>query len=178
MTQGALVRTLAEFRAPWAKSLRISSGVTTALLLVVAAALATTLSRYGMGIGVAAAAFPLVTLVLSALWIVRGYALTESAILVLRPGWTTELPLTGLQSVTGNEEVLRGSIRLFGNGGLFVVTGLFWNRRLGRFRVFATDPSRAVILTYPTRKVVVTPHDPQQFILRVRTLLATKDFRA
>ncbi len=169
-------RTLAEFHAPWAKLLRMSSGLTTALLLVVAGVLVATLSRYGLLISLSAAALPLAILGCSALSIVRGYVLTESAVLVLRPGWTTELPLAGLQSVAGNAEALRASIRLFGNGGLFVVAGLFWNRRLGRFRAFATDPSRAVILTYPTRKVVITPHDPQQFIYKVRTLLATKDF--
>jgi hypothetical protein len=72
---------------------------------------------------------------------------------------------------------MRGSLRLLGNGGLFSFSGEFWNRRLGRYRALATDPSRAVVLRYPGRTIVITPHDPQQFIMRARTLLSTSQFR-
>ena len=67
-------------------------------------------------------------------------------------------------------------MRLFGNGGLFGITGWFWNRRFGRFRAYATDPGRVVLLRYRDgRKIVVTPHDVQQFIVRVRTLAQVAD---
>ena len=66
------------------------------------------------------------------------------------------------------------------HGGLgdqpFSFSGEFWNRRLGRFRALATDPQRAVVLRYSRRTVVITPHDPQQFIMRARTVLKTSQF--
>lgn len=136
---------------------------------------ATNLSRFGV-IGVLVIAGPLAILGASYAASVRGYLLTDTALRVQRPGRLTDLPLAGLQKVEGQAEALAGSIRLFGNGGLFVIAGLFWNRRLGRYRAYATDPGRAVVLTWVDRKVVITPHDPQHFILRVRTLLATKEF--
>jgi hypothetical protein len=102
---------------------------------------------------------------------VRGYVLTEKQIEVRRLGWSTVLPLAGLVAVTGEPEGLRGSVRLFGNGGLFGISGWCWNRRIGRFRAYATDPGRVVLLRYRDgNKVVVTPHDVQHFIVRVRTL--------
>jgi hypothetical protein len=107
---------------------------------------------------------------------VRGYTLAEDAITVRRGLWNTRLPLDGLRSVTGDVEAMRGSIRLFGNGGLFSITGRFWNRKLGWYRAFATDPSRAVVLRYPKRTIVITPHDPQHFIMRARTMLKVADF--
>ena len=64
----------------------------------------------------------------------------------------------------------------FGNGGLFSITGRFWNRKLGRYRALATDPSRAIVLRYPKRTIVITPHDPQHFIMRARTFLKVADF--
>jgi len=67
----------------------------------------------------------------------------------------------------------KGSLRLFGNGGIFSFTGLFWKRGLGLYRAFATDPGRAVILKFRKRTVVITPADPLRFIVRVRTHLAT-----
>jgi hypothetical protein len=66
---------------------------------------------------------------------------------------------------------LQGSLRLFGNGGLFAISGWFWNRRIGRFRAYATDPERAVLLRYRDgAQVILTPHDVQHFIIQVRRL--------
>jgi hypothetical protein len=59
---------------------------------------------------------------------------------------------------------------------LFSYTGFHWRKKLGFYRVYATDPDRAVVLRYPKRTIVITPHDPQAFIIRVRTLLKTADF--
>jgi hypothetical protein len=107
---------------------------------------------------------------------VRGYVLTEDSITVRRGGWITRLPLTDLHSVSGDVEAMRSSIRLLGNAGLFSFTGEFWNRKLGRYRALATDPGRAVVLRYPKRTIVISPHDPQHFIMRTRTLLKVAEF--
>ena len=114
---------------------------------------------------------PLLVLLSALPFMVRGYILTDTHILVRRLGWTTMLPLAGLAAVTGEPEGLRGSLRLFGNGGLFAISGWFWNRRFGRFRAYATDPNRVVLLRYRDgRNLVVTPDDVQHFIVRTRTL--------
>jgi hypothetical protein len=107
---------------------------------------------------------------------IRGYTLTEDAITVRRGLWSTRLPLEGLRSVTGDVDAMRGSIRVFGNGGLFSITGRFWNGKLGWYRAFATDPSRAVILRYAKRTIVITPHDPQHFIVRAGTFIKVAGF--
>ncbi len=52
---------------------------------------------------------------------------------------------------------MKGSIRTFGNGGLFCFSGRFRNRKLGSYRAFATDPKLAVVLRFPDKIVVVTP---------------------
>ena len=120
---------------------------------------------------VAMVGVPLLVLVGSLLCMVRGYVLTQSQLEVRRLGWSTILPLEGLAAVSGEPQGLQGSLRLFGNGGLFGISGWFWNRRIGRFRAYATDPQRAVLLRYRDgRKVLVTPHDVQHFIVRVRNL--------
>jgi hypothetical protein len=49
---------------------------------------------------------------------------------------------------------------------------------MGRYRAYATDPGRVVLLRYRDgRNVVVTPGDVQHFIVRARTLahLAPED---
>lgn len=162
---------LGEFSAPWGRSLRLATAGSVVVLLAVELAGLLTGPRHLLLWQVAMIGVPLVVLFGALPFMVRGYVLTETQIEVRRVGWSTTLPLAGLVEVKGEPEGLRGSLRLFGNGGLFVISGWFWNRRIGRFRAYATDPSRVVLLRYRDgNKVVVTPHDVQNFIVRVRTL--------
>jgi hypothetical protein len=165
----AVVR--AQFSAPWSRSLRIVTAGTVIVLICIALLGLFTGPRQlplwrGAMIGV-----PLIVLATAAPFMVRGYLLTDTAITVRRLGWSTVLPLEGLSSITGEPEGLRGSVRIFGNGGLFAICGWFWNRRFGRFRAYATDPGRVVLLRYRDgHSIVVTPDDVQHFIVRTRTL--------
>jgi hypothetical protein len=168
--------TTIEFRAPWSSTVRnvtVVSLVILALPVLIGVFVATQPSLpaavllMGMPPLIAAEAFA---------GRVRGYTLAEDAITVRRGLWNTRLALDGLRSVTGDVDAMRGSFRVFGNNGLFSITGRFWNRKLGWYRAFATDPSRAVVLRYPKRTIVITPHDPQHFIMRARTLLKVAEF--
>jgi Bacterial PH domain len=165
-----------EFRAPWSRLLRTASVFSVVVLAIVF--LAGYFSRshmpwFGSFILMAS---PLAVLASALPFMVRGYVLTEHSIFVKRLGWSTRLPLANLKSVSGDVEALQRSIRIFGNGGLFSFTGEFWSRRLGRFRALATDPDRAIVLRYPKRTIVITPHDPQHFIMRARTLMKHAEF--
>jgi len=163
--------TVARFSAPWSRSLRVLTTAAVALLLALVLIGLLTGPRQLWVWRLAMVGVPLVVLVGSLLFMVRGYVLTESQIEVERLGWSTVLPFAGLAAVSGEPQGLQGSLRLFGNGGLFGISGWFWNRRIGRFRAYATDPERAVLLRYRDgRKVLVTPHDVQHFIVRVRNL--------
>jgi hypothetical protein len=160
---------LAEFSAPWSRSLRVTTAVSLLVVLVGVVTAELVVPRKLLPLRVGLALVPAL-IVLGALpFMVRGYLLTDKDIEVQRLGWRTLLPLAGLVAVTGEPQGLRGSVRLFGNGGLFVVSGWFWNKRIGRFRAYATDPARAVLLRYRDgAQVVLTPHDVQHFIVKVR----------
>ena len=88
--------------------------------------------------------------------------------------WATRLPLAGLVSAQADATATRRSLRLFGNGGLFSFSGLFWNRRFGRYRMFATDPRLAVVLTFARGIVIVTPEAPDVFVASVRQAAALR----
>jgi hypothetical protein len=164
---------LVNFRAPWSSSLRITTTVAMLVLLgvLVVAALVGSQAFMPMPLRVGLVALPVLIVLVTLSFMVRGYLLTDKEIAVQRLGWRTPLPLAGLVAVTGQPEGLRGSMRLFGNGGLFAMTGWYWNRRIGRFRAYVTDPARAVLLRYRDgRQVILSPHDVQHFIVKVRTL--------
>ena len=162
-----------EFSAPWSRSVRLLTAVAVTVLASVTLASLLVTPRLPLPARVALLGAPLLVLLLAPLFMVRGYIVTESQIEVRRLGWRTILPLAGLAAVTGEPEGMRGSLRLLGNGGLFAICGWFWNRRIGRYRAYATDPERAVLLRYRDgTKVVLTPHDVQHFIVRVRRMAA------
>lgn len=107
-----------------------------------------------------------------ALFTIRGYLVAGETLWVRRLFWSTRVSLRGLRSARFDPEATRASIRLWGNGGFFSFSGWYWNKRLGRYRLYATDPKRAVILDWGERRAVVTPDAPEAFIHRVNHELA------
>lgn len=58
------------------------------------------------------------------------------------------------------------TLRLWGNGGLFAGTGIFWNRKWGIFRAYVTTSSRdnLLLILTQTHKVLISPDDPDELI--------------
>lgn len=154
------------FHAPWSTTLKVVTGLAAAVLAGVGGLVATVLPRDLLaGVPLALTmAFVATTLLGSALFVVRGYEVSSGQLLVRRLLWSTGVPLSGLREAQADPKAMPGSVRLFGNGGLFVFAGLFWNRKLGTYRAFATDPGNAVVLRLERRAVVVTPDHPGPFL--------------
>ena len=153
--------------APWAPKLKFGSIVAVAVCAVIAATSGAAFPRGAVPIG-AVANFLLVIpplLVAGALlFVVRGYEIEARSLGVRRLLWVTRIPLDGLQRAWHDAEAMQRSIRIFGNGGLFAISGLFRNRSLGSYRAFVTRPDRAVVLRTATRVVVISPAEPRAFL--------------
>jgi len=160
--------------APWSTGLKVTSALGTVILV-------------GAGIG-AYRAIPVPTgfthqfglvvalilpaiLVGSLIFIVTGYEVEGTELYVKRLLSSTRISFQGLNRVWIEPAVCKGTIRVFGNGGLFSFSGWFYSRRLGRYRLFATTLSRSVVLVLPARVVVITPAEPVVFIEHVRQSL-------
>jgi len=107
---------------------------------------------------------PPATVLVAALFVVRGYAWGDGTLYVRRLLWTTRVPLGALREARIDPQAGAGSLRLFGNGGLFVFAGWFRNARLGRYRAFVTDWQRATVLRADTGTVLLSPADPAGFV--------------
>ncbi|HBD11791.1 MAG TPA: hypothetical protein DCZ13_06560, partial [Porticoccaceae bacterium] len=151
------------YKAPWSKLLIIVSTLVTALC--VAAAIG--LISCGRGLVKCLALLPLAIMFGAALFTVRGYQVTPGAILVRRLFWKTCLPLVDLVSAQYVPNAMRRSLRAFGNGGLFSITGSFNNKTLGAYRAYVTDLHRTVVLRFSSHTVVVSPSKPEEFVLDV-----------
>ncbi len=58
------------------------------------------------------------------------------------------------------------SLRVWGNGGLFAATGIFWNSSYGFYRAYVTSsrPQDLVLVETQTQKIVISPQAPEKFI--------------
>lgn len=153
--------------APWPAGLKLISALGTLIIAGVGYAAYRAIPTpsgfthyFGLGI---ALVFP-ATLILSLLFAVTGYAVDAGGLYIQRPLWRTRLPLDGLSRFWLEPTACKGSLRIFGNGGLYSFTGLYWSRKLGRFRLYATDFAQSVVLVLPDRVVVVTPATPRAFV--------------
>src|SRR5436190_5328220 len=73
---------------------------------------------------------PVLILLATIPFMIFGYEMRDQTLVVKRLGWTTQIPLAGLKDAEADPKAMHGSIRIFGNGGLFAFNGIFWNREL------------------------------------------------
>jgi hypothetical protein len=156
---------MTHFGATWSKSLIAASIFATLVCLGAAFALWTLPAepsfeplRFGLAL------VPLAIILLCALFTVRGYSITNNALLIDRLFWTTRISITELRSVKFDPTATHRSIRTFGNGGFFSFTGYFRNKELGSYRAFMTDRRRAVVLRFPSSVIVISPDRPEDFV--------------
>jgi hypothetical protein len=159
--------------APWAGTLKVTSAIGTivigvAAFIVYRVIVMPTGLPHVLALAIALS-FPAIAAV-SFLFMVTGYDVAEGDLYVQRPLWSTRIALTRLAKAWHEPTACRGSLRIFGNGGLYSFTGLYQNRTLGRFRLFGTDLKRAVVLNLERRVVVVTPADPDAFVAYLEQL--------
>jgi hypothetical protein len=167
------------YKAPWGTSLILITLFCSFLFLVAFAGLLHTGDAMVWLVG-----WPILLLLATPFFGIRGYTVTQEAILIHRPTWKNQLLLAGLESIEVTPVAMSWSIRTMGNGGCFSFTGYYRNRKLGRYRAFVTDLKKTVVLRYrnPPRYakkpffgfgeepkvVVVSPDDPEAFVEDVK----------
>ena len=138
--------------------------VLTALVAVFSVAASVYLAVTGIGL-VLVVGVPSLFLVLIAVPMAMaptGYAVGAGELAVTRRALRPLLfPLASLAAArpTG----LPRSWRLGGSGGLFGFWGTWTNRDWGRFKIYATDRRRGVLLEWPGFKLFVSPTDREGF---------------
>jgi hypothetical protein len=158
--------------APWPTFLKVSSFLGSAVLVGVGVAAAKAIPHgtrvpYAEAFGTVVAFVPPAIALFAVLLIVAGYELERGQLRIRRLLWSTQIPLTGLDRIYADPTMMKCSIRIFGNGGLFSFTGLYRNRAFGRYRAFVTNPTHSVALFLANRVVVVSPADTEGFVRSV-----------
>lgn len=161
--------------APWSLTVKLASALTCVVVVAIAVAFGIAAPRdlglaHGNGLQVLVVVVLPLSILPALLFVVRGYEIEGATLRVRRLTWTTDVSLAGLERTWRDPQAMRRSTRIFGNGGLFAISGWFYSRTLGRYRAFVTDPSRAVVMRTRSGAVVVSPDDPERFIQALRAL--------
>ena len=113
---------------------------------------------------------PIVFWFWSALFMIRGYSLEPGSLFVHRLFWSTRIPIENVKSVAFVPNSMRGSVRTFGNGGMFSFSGYYRNTELGSYRAFVTDLTSTVVLVCVDRTLVLSPSNPEGFVQELSPL--------
>jgi hypothetical protein len=163
------------YEAPWGTSLIVMSVLATLLFLGITVWLPPLPSpAHGGAVGMWLRSLPLALLLGCALFTVRGYTITPDAILVHRLLWATRLPRAGLLSADFVPNAMCKSLRTFGNGGLFSFTGFYWSKTLRSYHAYVTDLHRTVVLRYERRTIVISPDEPEDFVIEIGSTISWK----
>lgn len=149
--------------ASWSMSIKIMSLVGTAILLAVALFVCYTFPEEAPSyIPKLITALCLGTWFLCILSIVKGFDIENGEVVVHRPLWKNRIPFSS--GAKAFPKKMPGAIRLLGNGGLFSGSGWFWNKEIGVFHVFITDPNKCVWVQTPQKTIIISPEDPEGFV--------------
>jgi hypothetical protein len=163
--------------APLERSARVLTALAALIAVLVPLALLLAQPR-GRGLLVLVAS-PTLLVALVALPLVlspAGYAVGAGDLAVLRRG-TRPLLFSLGSLLAARPTAMPRSLRLLGSGGMFGWWGRFANRDWGRFKAYATDRRRGVLLEWPGLKLFVSPEDPDALCRAVLARSARKGRR-
>ena len=105
-----------------------------------------------------------ITMVMCYLWSPKEYEVAENTLKVVYHWGGKKFPL--VKSCFPVTKSTLFTIRLFGNGGLFACTGIYWNKIFGTFRAYTTSARLAdlVLIETEKHKVVISPENRAEFI--------------
>ncbi len=147
-----------DFSAPYDGTTKAVSAVVCVLLLVVAVM---------VHVIFVAAIVPLLLLAMFA-YSARGYAVTEDVIVIRRWIGNIRIPLSAVREARpATTDDFRGSIRVWGSGGVFGYYGLFRTSRLGRCYWYLTDRQRSVVVRTAEKTYLVSPDNVAGFVAAV-----------
>lgn len=105
---------------------------------------------------------PIITIGFALTFSVTGYSVMGGKLLIHRLGWSTAFPLVELTELEVNSLAMIGSVKVFGNEGVFCYQGRFRNGMLGTYNAFVTDRDKCVVIRFGDKRIVVSPDNPNE----------------
>ncbi len=98
------------------------------------------------------------------------YILSSHSIKIIRPISAITIPLKDIQKVEPRDINTLNTVRLWANGGLFSMSGLFYNKEDGKFWVHAKN-NNYIMIHGNNKKYVISPDERDVFLLDITSKL-------
>jgi len=111
-----------------------------------------------------AALLMLIILIFCYLYAPTSFEISDSRLIVYRNYGKIEFNhITGCRAI---EKKVPFTIRLWGNGGVYAGTGIFWNKLYGVFRMYITHAKQSEFVVVETERqiIIISPENPKMFI--------------
>jgi len=111
----------------------------------------------------------LLLILLSFAYSPRGYVIADRSIVVRRLAGPARIALNDVREARrAAPDDFRGSIRLWGSGGLFGSYGVFSTTKLGKSTWYVTDRKNSVVLITGSKTALFSPDDVDGFLNAIR----------
>lgn len=117
-------------------------------------------------------AFPVLLLGSSAIFIIRGYEISDDAVEIIRVIGRVSYPIDNIEQVEHDPEAMSFAMRMMANGGMYSYSGFFRNQKLGSFRAYVSNKENTVVLHRKKGSpIVISPGEPKEFVKQLKKLL-------
>lgn len=94
------------------------------------------------------------------------YKVSEKGVFIIRPAANIVIPIKEINKVEPKDYKSYKLLRKWGNGGLFSISGKFWNKADGDFWCYGKNTN--FVMLHADKKWVVTPDEKELFITDVK----------
>lgn len=106
----------------------------------------------------------------------RGFEVNDIELVVDREMNPVRIPLASITELRGLDYAeTKGALRLWGASGFYAHYGLFWTRKLGKFRLYSRRFTDLVLVRMEKTLYVLGPDSPAEFLADLRPLLRRQD---
>ena len=154
------------FAASLDKTALVSTVLIAGLFAAIVAVEFATVGKAGLVVPSCTAVGLLLLYLLTFAYRATGYVTTARELIIKRPLADVHIRRADIKRVVAlAARDIKGSVRLFGVGGMFGYYGKFANSPLGRMTWYATRRDTPVLVTTTDhRQLILTPDDPAQFV--------------
>jgi hypothetical protein len=96
----------------------------------------------------------------------KKYVVSEAIVHILRPIRSIMIPIKDITSVEEKEVSVFKTVRLWANGGIFSMTGAYYNKSNGKFWMYVKNNNYVMITA--DKKYVLSPDEKEQFIIQLK----------
>ena len=159
------------FAAPWSTATKVLTVVTLIVLAVVQGVMM--LNEVEWEVSAVVLTLSILVVAISFLFAPSSYGIDGTHLYIRRPLLPIQIRFNDILEVRRlNDQEMEFTLRLFGSGGLFGFFGLFYSRKLGWQRWYATRTGDLVgIVTNTKGWLVLSPDSPEAFVAALKKRL-------